>query len=119
MIDRITEDVVANALSKKYPSPQYAFLTHVRNSTGYGNEDGIRTAGAHEIKEIFIIDPKPLEPYEFIGGSKLVGEKMVIPKFSGSYMGQTFVEGQQILLAPEVINTVGQDNFIYVKSKKI
>lgn len=75
-------------------------------------------AGAHEIKEIFIIDPKPLEPYEFIGGSKLVGEKMVIPKFSGSCMGQTFIEGQQILLAPEIINTVGQDNFIYVKSKK-
>jgi len=45
-VDGITEQVVANALSKKYPSPQYAFLTHVRNSTGYGNEDGIRTADA-------------------------------------------------------------------------
>lgn len=75
-------------------------------------------AGAHEIKEIFIIDPKPLEPYEFIGGSKLMNEKMVIPKFSGSCMGQSFTEGKQILLSPEVINTVGQDSFIFVKSKK-
>ena len=34
-------------LSNKFPSPQYAFLSQVRNQTGYGNlSDGIRTADA-------------------------------------------------------------------------
>jgi len=44
----MTEQDVAIALSKKYPSPQYAFLTHVRNQTGYGNltNDSVRTADA-------------------------------------------------------------------------
>lgn len=44
----MTEQEVAIALSKKYPSPQYAFLTHVRNQTGYGNltNDSVRTADA-------------------------------------------------------------------------
>lgn len=33
-------------LSNKFPTPQYAFLSQVRNQTGYGGADGIRTADA-------------------------------------------------------------------------
>ena len=40
------EQEIAIALSKKYPSPQYAFLTHVRNQTGWGNSGTVRTADA-------------------------------------------------------------------------
>lgn len=41
-----TEELLLK-LSKKYPSPQYAFLSQVRNQTGYGQAVGsIRTADA-------------------------------------------------------------------------
>jgi hypothetical protein len=43
----MTTEELLNKLSKKYPSPQFAFLTQVRNQTGYSNGAGkVRTADA-------------------------------------------------------------------------
>lgn len=43
----MTTEELLNKLSKKYPSPAYAFLRQVRNQTGYGYKAGtIRTADA-------------------------------------------------------------------------
>lgn len=44
----MTTEELFNKLSKKYPSPQYAFLGQVRNHTGFYNqeESGTRTADA-------------------------------------------------------------------------
>lgn len=43
----MTTAELLNKLSKKYPSPQYAFLSQVRNQTGYSSGAGsIRTADA-------------------------------------------------------------------------
>ncbi len=44
---QVSTEQLLNKLSKKYPSPQYAFLSQVRNHTGWINrEHGTRTADA-------------------------------------------------------------------------
>lgn len=43
--EKVNEFIVAQRLAKKYPQPAYAFITRVRNQTGYGVKE-LRTADA-------------------------------------------------------------------------